>query len=162
MLTDCLGTEVINIKVWIYIHQHGCSVNTLEPLNRVSTGSERKRWCERANRNVLVVMESEPITYSDRQTDVNDVFSTSMVVCDANKPDWIRETEEDDDNNECVEGRWRHSGPQGDERSEPGVTSLAQNRRWVIPASSHREPIRELPVTTCINRYQTAKALVFL
>lgn len=33
-------------------------------------------------------------------------------------------------------GWWHHSSYQGDKRSAPCVTSSAQNRRWVTPASS--------------------------
>lgn len=59
-----------------------------------------------------------------------------------------------DDNNECVRRWLHHSGHQGDKRSEPRVARLR------IEDESHlhhygRHPIRAMPVTTCISRWQT-------
>lgn len=55
---------------------------------------------------------------------------------------------------------WHHGGHQGDERSEPSVTSWAKNRAWVIPAASHQQPIRELSLEMCINRWATNQRAV--
>lgn len=90
----------------------------------------------------------EPIIDSNRCTKL---LSRSRL-CDANQPEWIRETGESDDSNdnECVQRWWHHGGHQGDERSKPRVTQLR------IEDESHlhhyiNQPIGGLLVTTSTN-----------
>jgi len=69
--------------------------------------------------------------------------STAPLACDGNRQ-WISKTDRGRQKRMMLIKRrqWHHSGHQGDKRSGPHVSFLAQNRKWVIPASLHQQPIR--------------------
>lgn len=127
----------------------GATVNTLKPLNKVREQGVRKRDGVRTNCNCLVcnsVMETEPIAGSHRR--IWTVCSsprcfdvTNLLHSRANKPAWMWET--DGGRQKRMMRWWHHIGHQGDERSKPQVNSMAENRRWVTPASLHQQPIGE-------------------
>lgn len=148
------------------------TVNTLKPLNRLSTGSERQTtrglivivWC------VIVWWRVIPsLAYRDtNKLWVLHLHALMLLLYLTASPTktWVDvrdrwgETEEDNDN----DGKWwHHIGHQGNERSKPQVNRIAENRRWVIPASLHPQPIGKAPhVTTCINTWTAnQRAIVF-
>lgn len=138
-------------------------MNTPEPLKR----APRRKW-ERGGSHEWSLSLLEPVTVSKRHTSSWTVFHLETLATAEKKQALIWSERrggrcvcacvwgggDGDDNNECVRRWLHHGGHQGDKRSEPRVARLR------IEDESHlhhygRHPIRAMPVTTCISRWQT-------
>lgn len=136
-------------------------MNMPQPLKRAL-----HRKCKRGGNHEWPLSLLEPVTVSKRHS--SSLFFTRRLWQRQKKnnpwfhPRWwevcvcvcVWGGGDGDDNNECVQRWLHHGGHQGDKRSEPRVARLR------IEDESHLHhygchPIRAMPVTTCISRWQT-------